>query len=317
MEEKDIKPKYIELEEFLIRAKNADLDGSTLLVEKIGDLGAKLIADALATGNVPRDQKILINKSTTMTEDGVKYLADALQSGPPGLTLQLSESAIGTAGVKYIAESLQSGKCPKDLTINLSRSVIGEGVEYIAEALKSGDCPPGLKIVFGPFSSMNDKRVNNILDAIKSGKCPLGLKIGFDLLYNISDSMLNTIAEVMRNNTTVVLDNTTLIERDVDSDSEVDSDAEKALKIIEHCSLRNDLLYRYPDFESIIMAGSKKAGIFSGTRMQNPPSLKTAVSLFLAAHKNIKTESLPSDLKDYLKAVEDLQQISFRDAPKP
>ena len=113
---------------------NRVLTNLDLRYNKIGDEGAKAIADSLKSGMAVLTTLELTGNS--IRDEGAKAIAEALKVTAVLTTLDLSRNSVGVEGAKAIADSLKSGMAVLT-TLNLAgNSIRDEGAIAIAEALK-------------------------------------------------------------------------------------------------------------------------------------------------------------------------------------
>lgn len=120
---------------------------------------------------------------TNITDQGAKYLCDALRSeNCSTLTeLYLDGNRIGRDGAKDISDALKDANC-KLTVLRLGEDVDNVGVEHLKSSLLSNNCKLSDLHISG--SSIGNKAVSFISDALKDANCKLtklyihGNKIG-------------------------------------------------------------------------------------------------------------------------------------------
>ena len=132
-----------ELSEFLVFSTsvsggNCKLSSLELSVTSLTDEGVKYLAEALKDGNCKLNCLNLCNN--LFTDEKVKYLAEALKDSNCKLNiLNLRENEFTDEGVKYLAEALNSNCKLNSLNLGANRFT-DKGVKYLAEALKHSNC---------------------------------------------------------------------------------------------------------------------------------------------------------------------------------
>uniref|UniRef100_A0A0G4HKE0 Uncharacterized protein n=1 Tax=Chromera velia CCMP2878 TaxID=1169474 RepID=A0A0G4HKE0_9ALVE len=186
---------------FLVRLKEAlflSLQTLNLSTNKIGDEGAKALAEALRARALPSLQSL--NLSTNkIGDEGVKALAKVLkQTTLPFLqSLDLSDNEIGAEGAKFLAEALKVETFPSLQSLELEHNRIrAEGATALAAALKEVTLP-SLQSLNLYYNQIGDEGVKAIAGALKAGTCPSLQSL--DLKYNqISTEGAKALVEVMK-----------------------------------------------------------------------------------------------------------------------
>ena len=117
----------------LLLAKFSKLRTLSLSGNKMGDLGAKLVADFLRGNGT---LKVLHISENNIGDVGAKYIAECLQVNTSLQDLWLGINSIGCEGAKYIARSLYSNEALKLLSLSFNYIWI-QGEEAFRNALEN------------------------------------------------------------------------------------------------------------------------------------------------------------------------------------
>ena len=174
----------------------------------IGSLGCKQISEFCSRRVIDHDNnwkpiRILNLFESKITDEGVKYLADALKDTNCKLnSLSLSKNEITDKGVKYLADALKDRNCKlKSLSLfennkiwRKTKKITDEGVKYLAEALKDGDCK--LNCLDLSESNATAEGLKYLAEALKDSTCKLNsLHLSGE---NVTDEGVKYLAEALK-----------------------------------------------------------------------------------------------------------------------
>ena len=174
-----------------------------LRCNNIGSPGCKEIGKLCSRSVIESNCKPLrsLNLSRNkITDDGVKYLADALKDSNCKInSLNLSENKITEKGVKYLADALKDSNCKLN-SLNLASNVTAEGVKYLADALKDSNCKlNSLHLPADNFwkkTNVTDEGVKYLAEALKHNNCKLN---SLNLAHNkLTDEGVKYLAEALK-----------------------------------------------------------------------------------------------------------------------
>jgi hypothetical protein len=272
-------------------------DGLKFSLSNLSDIGVDYLATAIRSGNAPLNLSISMRN---ISEIGMTSLIQAVGSGkaPEGTSLILSPADInGTLG-EEVAKLIEQGSAPKRLNLTMLSSVIqiDPFVNLIIKALESGNGPEGLTIGLG-YTKINDKTKNDLLALLASGKCPRGLQLSASSWLDGDKKFQEAIADLLMVETSIIInynhgakDNT-------------------CLQRIKFCSLRNKLIFNFPEFENFIKNISIGAHLYNPTKtFINPSSLKISAAFSFLKNKNDVPQTLPSDIIEYMKQLAEIQR---------
>ncbi|CAF1031253.1 unnamed protein product [Adineta ricciae] len=170
----------------------------------IGDIGVKYLSDALKHNQtltklilrVDREKKEWYdcfsyqsksspstNCENRISEEGTKYLADALETNKTLRNLDLSGNRTGDAGVKYLANSLQKNQLKELILANQYKNYqIGDlGAQYLADALKQNTCLTKLDL---SSNQIGDTGAQYLADALRNNQTLITLNLESNLIQN-------------------------------------------------------------------------------------------------------------------------------------
>ena len=186
-----------ELSEFLVFSTsvsdgNCKLSSLELSVTSLTDEGVKYLAEALKDGNCKLNCLNLCNN--LITDEKVKYLAEALKDSNCKLNiLNLRENEFTDEGVKYLAEALNSNCKLNSLNLGANRFT-DKGVKYLAEALKHSNCK--LNSLNLACNKLTDEGVKYLAEALKDNNCKLN---SLNLTDNsVTDEGIKYLAEALK-----------------------------------------------------------------------------------------------------------------------
>jgi hypothetical protein len=114
-----------------IVSNNNTLQGLSLQGNRIGNLGAKYLAQALIENTTLRDVDLT---HCSISHDGAKALAQALAKNHTLKKIYLTGNRIGNSGAKYIAQALTENKTLKHVDL-AHCDISNQGAKALAEAL--------------------------------------------------------------------------------------------------------------------------------------------------------------------------------------
>ena len=132
--------------------------------------GVEQIAKVL---NVCQVHSLNLSQSN-ITDEGVKYLAEALKHSNCKLTsLNLSGCELKDEGVEHLAEALEHSNCKlTSLNISDNYEITDEGVKRLAEALKHSNCEFN-SINISENRRITDDGVRHLAEALVHSNCKL------------------------------------------------------------------------------------------------------------------------------------------------
>ena len=209
-----------ELSEFLVFSTsvsdgNCKLSSLELSATNLTDEGVKYLAEALKDGNCKLNCLNLCNN--LFTDEKVKYLAEALKDSNCKLNiLNLRDNEFTDEGVKYLAEALNSNCKLNSLNLGGNRFT-DKGVKYLAEAFKRSNCK--LNSLNLACNKLTDEGVKYLAEALKDSNCELN---SLNLTHNnLTHEGIKYLAEALKHsncklkslNLTEVIDNNLHSER--------------------------------------------------------------------------------------------------------
>ncbi|CAF1643743.1 unnamed protein product, partial [Adineta ricciae] len=162
-------------------------------VNKIGDEGARHLADALTHNTTLTTLNLEVNK---IGDEGARHLADALTHNTTLTTLNLSSNKIGHEGARHLADALRHNASLT--TLNLEMNQIGdEGARHLADALTHNTT---LTTLYLRGNQIGDEGARHLADALTHNTTLTTL----DLSRNkIGDEGARHLADALRHNTTL------------------------------------------------------------------------------------------------------------------
>uniref|UniRef100_A0A8C2H1C1 Uncharacterized protein n=1 Tax=Cyprinus carpio TaxID=7962 RepID=A0A8C2H1C1_CYPCA len=151
----------------VLTSKSSQLRELDLSENKLGDLGLKLLCDALLSPHC-KLENLTIN-DCGVTVEGCAALASVMKSNLSHLKyLDLSNNQLGHAEVKFLSDELKSPLCKLEiLRLRFCGLYIDEGCDVLASALNSN---PHLKTLDMTGNKLGDSRIK-LLSAIFKNPC--------------------------------------------------------------------------------------------------------------------------------------------------
>uniref|UniRef100_A0A8C1UZ18 Si:dkey-23k10.2 n=1 Tax=Cyprinus carpio TaxID=7962 RepID=A0A8C1UZ18_CYPCA len=151
----------------VLTSKSSQLRELDLSENKLGDLGLKLLCDALLSPHC-KLENLTIN-DCGVTVEGCAALASVMKSNLSHLKyLDLSNNQLGHAEVKFLSDGLKSPLCKLEiLRLRFCGLYIDEGCDVLASALNSN---PHLKTLDMTGNKLGDSRIK-LLSAIFKNPC--------------------------------------------------------------------------------------------------------------------------------------------------
>ncbi|XP_056612460.1 protein NLRC3-like [Triplophysa dalaica] len=154
----------------LLNSNPSHLRELNLSKNKLGDLGIKLLSDALGSTNC--ELKILLLENCSITQEGCAELASALISNPVHLReLDLSSNKLKHNGVKRLLVNLESSGCNLEILRLDNCGVTDEGCAALASALKSSCL--NLKKMTLNWNKIGDSGAQPLFTALGDPNCKL------------------------------------------------------------------------------------------------------------------------------------------------
>jgi hypothetical protein len=316
-----------------IQSKQA-MPGLNILINEdengiFSDLSAKALAESIQSKYAPNGLKLSLSN---LSNTGVEYLATAIRSGSAPLNLSITIGGyireIGEMGITTLIQAIGSGKAPEGasltlLPININGKLGEEVVKLIEQgnapkrlnltlrpleikinpfvnllikALETGNGPEGLTIELRRYTKINNKTKDNFLALLASGKYPRGFQLSADSWFDRDEQFQEAIAALLMKETSIIIN--------------YDGDAKDniCLQRIKFCSLRNKLIFNFPEFENFIKKISIDACLYDPTNtFMNPSSLKISAEFSFLKNKNDIPQTLPSDIIEYMKQLAEIQ----------
>ena len=150
-----------------------------LRLNNIGRLGCKELSEFLVLSTSVSDGNYKLSSlelsATNLTDEGVKYLAEALKDSNCELnSLNLTDNNLTNEGIKYLAEALKHSNCKLkslNLTEVIDNNLSNERIEYLAEALMDSNCK--LNSLNLTCNKLTDWEANCLAEALKDSNCKL------------------------------------------------------------------------------------------------------------------------------------------------
>ena len=122
----------------LLKCSKSQLSWLDLRGNQLTDEGAKYLAEAINNNCQLRTLNLRVNQ---LTEEGAKYLAEAINNNNCQLRmLHLSLNKVSDIGAQHLAEAINNNNCQLH-TLDLSLNNISDiGAQHLAKALKNSNC---------------------------------------------------------------------------------------------------------------------------------------------------------------------------------
>jgi hypothetical protein len=92
-------------------------------------------------------------------------------------------------------------------------------------------------------------------------------------------------------------------------DNKFDADENPDLQLIKFCSLRNKLIFDFPEFENFILNASMRAHLYTPTNtFINPSSLKISVAFSFINNKDDAVQTLPTEIIEFIKRLDAINE---------
>jgi hypothetical protein len=234
----------------------------------------------------------------------LKEMCTALAQGeiPPHTNFNFNiyrGEGMGDAGAIQIAAALKSKLCPQDLTFSFINNGISDtGLQAIADALPFA--PSNLSLDF----SANGITTTGAIYLATKLKQPTNPQLGIELNGNeIEPKALPHFLDALKTNTSVTRLNGLC----------ADEKSEHCLEMIVYCLNRNQLLAKYPAFDTLIKKISHDNKLYDP--VTPPLSLKTSSAL-VSIFTKVTNQSLPLEIIEYRKALSAVKTVLDRKIEK-
>ncbi len=281
-----------------IQSKNAP-NGLNLFLSNLSNTGVEYLATAIRSGNAPLNLSLQMN---CINAAGMATLIQSIGSGnaPEGtsLTLWLSAVELNETLGEEVAKLIEHGKAPRRLNLSFLCPILNASpfVNQIIEALKKGNGPEGLTIDL-ELSRIDDNTKHKLLNLFASGKCPRGLELITSAWLIDDENFQKGLAALLMKDTSIIIDN------------KFDADENPDLQLIKFCSLRNKLIFDFPEFENFILNASMRAHLYTPTNtFINPSSLKISVAFSFINNKDDAVQTLPTEIIEFIKRLDAINE---------
>lgn len=237
-----------------------------------------------------------------MGTDDAKTIAAILESGklPKKIKISFDLKSIKRDGAIAIFNAIASGHCPEDLEINLTSTGISPltdaDLTTLFNAIKNG--PNNLMLILDD-NHITDNEIKAMVSFFEQNILPTGFKFSVSNNDFSMDELQKLITAFFKKNTSSKLICDTIF-----YDKKIDPSVKLLLEIY---NKRNELIYKYPEYQHIIFKTCDKLGFCAGPLPSQPlTSLKFAAGLtFLTQPIDIETQLtlLPQELQKYLKEM--------------
>jgi hypothetical protein len=280
-------------------------DELKLSLSKLSSTGVEYLAAAIRSGNAPLNLSISVRNTNELE---MSTLIQAIGSGkaPEGISLTLSPSDINGKLGENVAKLIKGGNAPKRLNLTLSslNTKIDPFVNLLIKALGKGKGPKGLVIDLG-FAKISDKTKNDLLALLSSGKCPHGFQLKATYWLDWDKQFQEAIAALLMKETSIIIN--------YNNDAKDNS----CLQRIKFFSLRNKLIFDFPEFENFIKDISIGAKLYDPTnKFINPSSLKISAAFSFLKSKNEVPQTLPPEIFEYIKQLDHIHKQLSDHIPK-
>ena len=158
----------------------------------IGSLGCKEIGTLFSRSDSDSNRKVKILNldKNSITDEGVKYLAETLKHSSCELeSLSLESNNITFQGVKYLIEALKHSNCKLNSLNFAYNNITDEGAKLLAEALKESSCKLSCLNLWQ--NNITEEGVKYLAEALMHSNCKLNsLNLGFNTITNESKRYL-------------------------------------------------------------------------------------------------------------------------------
>jgi hypothetical protein len=196
---------HILLDDSNVKILAAALQANTTLItfdfdsSAFSPIGVKALADAL-TNNKETKITTLYLHYNSLKDDGVKALANALETNETITTLNLIGNEIGPEGVKALADALTKNKRTKIATLNLGYNKIKtRGVLELTPVLKKNETITSLYLNNNEIENVGASLLAKVLETNKTMRI---LDLGNNLIGNDG---ANVLADAFETNETIRL----------------------------------------------------------------------------------------------------------------
>ena len=138
--------------------ENKDLKTLDLSCNSIGNVGARHLKEALATGHL----HTVVLDHNQIGDVGVKHLADALKINRTVRTLRIAQNIAGNPAMKHLAAMIEVN--PTLTALDIGDNTIGDaGVGHLSQALKVNR---GLKVLDLSINKIGNRGITHLCEAL-------------------------------------------------------------------------------------------------------------------------------------------------------